>query len=342
MDFSWLTLIWAVLLAVAVFMYVLMDGFDLGVGLLYPFAKSEQDRDVMMNTVAPVWDGNETWLILGGGGLLATFPLAYAALMPAIYWPITLMLLGLIFRGVAFEFRFKATKTKALWGAAFTVGSAVAAFSQGLVLGLFVEGLVIDQEGFAVGGPLAWLSPYAFAIGFGVMAGYALLGSTWLIWKTEGELQDKCRDWAKISLIAVLFFMGFVSLAMPFVNEVVRERWFTFPNIALLAPVPVLTAGLALYLFVSVRKGAEVIPFLSSLGLFLLGYIGLAISIFPYVAPRPGGGEPLTVWETAAPPEAQIFMLIGALITLPAIFAYTGYVYWTFRGKVRAGEGYGH
>ncbi len=340
---DWLTLTWSALLAVAVFMYVLMDGFDLGVGILFPFADSETDRDVMMNSVAPIWDGNETWLVLGGGGLLAAFPLAFAALIPTIYVPITIMLLGLIFRGVAFEFRFKAHTSKKLWGWAFAGGSGTAAFAQGLVLGAFVQGIVADETGLVQGGPLYWLTDfYTLGIGVGVMAGYALLGATWIILKTEGRLQARARQWASLALLAVLWFMAFVSVAMPTVSIDVRERWFTFPNVAFLAPIPIASTAFAGWIWFGVKNGREVGPFLGSLGLFLTGFLGLAASMFPHIAPRPGGGAPLTVWETHAPPESQIFMLTGALITLPAVFAYTAYVYWAFRGKVRAGEGYAH
>lgn len=331
-----LPLVWTALLGIAVFMYVLMDGFDLGIGILFPFARGEHDRDVMMNTVAPVWDGNETWLILGGGGLLGVFPIAYAVLMEALYIPLIIMLLALIFRGVAFEFRFKSRRRKYLWSASFALGSLVATFSQGIVLGTFIQGFDVDLSTRAfTGTALSWVSPFALLCGVALVAGYALLGITWLIMKTGDELQAWCFERALPIGIAVLVAVAVVSLITPFVNPQVYGRWFAWPHILFLSPVPILVAVTAWAFWRAIETRREVWPFLLALALFALSYLGIGISMFPNIIPYN-----VTIWEAASPPMSQGFMLVGALILLPVILGYTAYSYWVFRGKVTTSEGY--
>jgi cytochrome d ubiquinol oxidase subunit II len=331
---SYLPVIWSALIAAAVGLYVILDGFDLGVGILFPFARREAGRDTMMNSVAPFWDGNETWLVLGGGGLLVAFPRGYAAIMPAFYLPVIVMLLALIFRGVSFEFRFVAKPRHALWDATFTGGSILAAFSQGVILGGFIQGIHVENGAFA-GGSFDWATPFALVCGLGLVAGYALLGATWLIWKTEGELAEAARRWASALLLAVLAFIVVVSIWTPLGFSRIADRWFSVPNIFYLAPVPIVTAALAFGAWRWLRRREEVLPFFAAIGLFTLCYLGLAISTYPYLVP-----PTLTIWDTAAAPESQIFSLMGTLMLLPVILAYFAFVYWTFRGKVRAGEGY--
>ena len=330
----YLPVIWAALLGTAVAMYVILDGFDLGTGILFPFAKTERERDQMMNTVAPFWDGNETWLVLGGGGLLVAFPQAYAVIMPALYLPVIVMLLGLIFRGVAFEFRWVALTSKKYWNFAFAAGSTVAAFCQGLILAGLLEGIKVENGVFA-GGSFDWATPFAVLCGLGVVTGYALLGATWLVMKTDGVVAERARIHAKLLLLAVLAFMAVVSIWTPLAFERIAARWFSTPNIYFLWPVPLLTAFVALMIWRWIDEGREIPPFLASIALFLLGYLGLVISTFPYLVP-----PVLTIWQTAAAPASQIFMLLGTVALLPIIFGYIVFVYWLFRGKVREGEGY--
>jgi len=330
-----LPVVWSVLIAVAVLMYVLMDGFDLGIGILFPFAHGERDRDLMMNSVAPVWDGNETWLVLGGGGLLAAFPVAYSTILPALYIPVIVMLLALVFRGVAFEFRFKAQpENRWVWNLAFAGGSTVATFAQGVVLGAFIQGFEVENEAF-IGGPFDWVTPFAFLTGLALIAGYALLGATWLILKTEGALQGWAYERTLPLLYAVIVFVLLVSGWTPFLDNTIHQRWFTWPNIAYLAPVPIVTALAALGLIRAVNRRDEVQPFLLSLALFLLSYLGLGISLYPKVVPHE-----VTIWEAASHPDSLVFMLVGVAILLPVILAYTAYTYWVFRGKVSEEEGY--
>ncbi|WP_421697896.1 cytochrome d ubiquinol oxidase subunit II [Ancylobacter sp.] len=330
----YLPVIWSLLLAVAIAMYVVLDGFDLGMGILFPFAASETEKDQMMSSVAPFWDGNETWLILGGGGLLVAFPLAYSIVMPALYLPVIFMLLALVFRGVAFEFRHVADTSRFLWNIAFAGGSTLAAFFQGVLLGGFVQGIKVENNAFA-GGPLDWATPFALLCGLGVVAGYALIGCVWLVMKTDGAAAARARARAKLLLPAVLVFMGIVSLWTPIAFPRIAERWFTTPNLFYLAPVPLLTLVLAYAVWRWLEKGHDNLPFFGVIGLFLLGYVGIGVSIFPYLVP-----PSLTVWDTAAAPASQVFMLIGTIFMLPVILGYIAFVYWLFRGKVREGEGY--
>lgn len=331
LDFSsWLDLplIWGVLIATAVFLYVLLDGFDLGCGILFPFAPSDKCRDKTMNSIAPFWDGNETWLVLGGGGLFAAFPVAYAILMPALYLPVILMLIGLIFRGVAFEFRFKTNgKDRKVWDVSFHAGSLLAAFMQGIILGNFVQGVTVVERSFA-GGPLDWANGFAVVTGLAMIFGYALLGATWLIMKTDGETQAWARKVANYVLVFVFIGMAVVSISMPFIDERIKELWFSTPNFFYLLPVPLLTAVTFFTLWRDLRSGREVRPFLLSTLLFLLGYIGLAISLYPWIVPFS-----FTIWDAAAVSTSQSLLLVGTAIFLPIILVYTAYSYYVFRGK---------
>ena len=329
----YLPVIWAGLIGTAVAMYVTLDGFDLGIGILFPFAGSERERDQMMRTVAPFWDGNETWLVLGGGGLWVAFPSAYAVIMPALYLPVIVMLLALVFRGVAFEFR-TVSRSKTWLNVAFSLGSGLAAFAQGVILGGLIQGIPVASGAYA-GGPLDWATPFAGVCGLAMIAGYGLLGATWLTMKTEGPVSRRAREHAKVLLLAVLLFMAAISLWTPLTEPRIAARWFTLPNFLFLWPVPVVTALVAFLIWRGLERGREFPPFLGAIVLFLLGYLGLVISNFPYLVP-----PSLTVWQTAAAPASQIFMLLGTLVLLPIILGYIGFVYWLFRGKVREGESY--
>jgi len=328
----YLPVIWAAVLGTAVALYVILDGFDLGIGILFPYASSERERDQMMNSIAPFWDGNETWLVLGGTGMLVAFPKAYAVIMPAFYLPVIVMLLALVLRGVAFEFR-AVSSNKGYWNAAFAGGSTLAALCQGVILAGLIEGVKVENGAFA-GGSFDWATPFGLLCAVGVVAGYALLGSTWLIMKTDGDVQARARRQARPLLLAVLGLMALVSLWTPLAFDRIATRWFSIPNILFLWPVPLITAIIAYFDWLWIRD-REVLPFLSSIALFLLGYLGLVISVFPYLVP-----PSLTIWQTAAVPASQIFMLLGTIGLLPLILCYTGFVYWLFRGKVREGEGY--
>jgi cytochrome bd ubiquinol oxidase subunit II len=331
-----LPLIWAAILGLAVAMYVILDGFDLGIGILFPFTEKDSERDQMVSSIAPFWDGNETWLVLGGGGLLVAFPRAYAVIMSALYVPVILMLLALVFRGVAFEFRHVAVSSKHYWNVAFMGGSTVAALCQGAILAGLIQGIRVENGAFA-GGAFDWATPFAALCALGVLAGYALLGATWLVMKTEGPVAGRARRQAKFLLVAVLAFMGAVSLWTPLSFERIAVRWFSTPNIYYLWPVPIVTGVTALAAWRWLNRGHDVAPFLATIVLFLLGYLGLVISVFPYLVP-----PSLTIWQTAAAPASQTFMLIGTLVLLPIILGYVVFVYWIFRGKVREGEGYHH
>jgi cytochrome d ubiquinol oxidase subunit II len=326
--------LWAGILSLAVLMYVLLDGFDLGVGMLFFFRKHDEDRDLMVASVAPVWDFNETWLILGGGGLLAVFPLAFAIIMPAVYFPILLMLLGLLFRGVAFEFRDAPAARKRLWNVAFAYGSLIATFAQGIVLGNFIRGFPVSGRSFS-GTSWDWIAPFPLLTGLGLMVGYCLLGATWLVMKTEGELRDWARGIARWFLLGLLAFIVMVSIWTPLEQARIAERWFSFPNIVLFSPVPLLTAALAFLLWRSLRQNRDVLPFVCTMGLFVLAYTGLIISLWPYVAP-----PSVTLWDAATAPMSQQFLMVGTMFLLPVILLYVFWSYWVFRGKVKAGVGY--
>jgi cytochrome bd ubiquinol oxidase subunit II len=328
-----LPLIWAALIGVAVALYVILDGFDLGIGILFPFARNDADRDRMLASIAPFWDGNETWLVLGGAGLLVAFPRAYSIIMPAFYLPLIVMLLALVLRGVTFEFRAIA-QHKPLWNAVLAAGSTLAALCQGLVLGGLVQGVKIDNGAYA-GGPYDWLTPFCVLCACGVVAGYALLGATWIMLKTDGDMAHRAAAQAKELLVAVLLFMAAVSLYTPLASPRIAQRWFTLPNLYYLAPVPILTVLIALAQWRAIGARREALPFLATIALFLLGYLGLAISTFPYMVP-----PTLTIWDAAAAPSSQLFMLTGTLLLLPLILGYTAFTYWLFRGKVGEGATY--
>jgi cytochrome d ubiquinol oxidase subunit II len=328
-----LTVLWAFLIAFAVAAYVVMDGFDLGIGILFPSLPVGKQRDQAMNAIAPVWDGNETWLVLGGGGLLAAFPLAYAIILPALYAPLIAMLLGLVFRGVAFEFRWRDPAHRPLWDLGFFGGSLLATFAQGVTLGALIQGITVT--GRAYGGDWwEWLSPFSLLTGASLVAGYALLGAGWLIWKTEGPLHDRARLWAKRLLPAMLVSIGIVSLATPFIEPKYFARWFEWPGMLVTIPMPLLVAATAFLAWRSFGARHDAAPFLWSLALFGLTLAGLAISIWPDVIP----GR-VTIWQAAAPYSSQLFMLVGALVLIPLILIYTAWSYWVFRGKVGE-EGY--
>ncbi|QVM90747.1 cytochrome d ubiquinol oxidase subunit II [Pseudomonas entomophila] len=330
-----LPLIWAVIIIFGVMMYVVMDGFDLGIGMLFPFVKGERDRDVMMNTVAPVWDGNETWLVLGGAALFGAFPLAYSVVLEALYLPLILMLVGLIFRGVAFEFRFKARANKRhIWDKAFIWGSLVATFFQGVALGAFIEGFKVVDRKFA-GGTLDWLTPFTLFCGLGLIVAYTLLGCTWLIMKTEGPLQQKMHDIARPLALVLLAVIGIVSLWTPIAYPQIAERWFSMPNLVWFMPVPILVLVTFYGLLRAVARNAHYTPFLLTLVLIFLGYSGLGISLWPNIIP-----PSISIWDAAAPPQSQGFMLVGTLFILPFILGYTYWSYYVFRGKVTHEDGY--
>jgi len=328
--------IWAGLLAFAVLAYVVLDGFDLGVGMLFALETAPEDRDVMVNSIAPVWDGNETWLVLGGGGMLAAFPLAYSIIMPAFYPAIIAMLLALVFRGVAFEFRFRATTPggRRGWDWAFLVGSLVATICQGLVLGGLLQGVRVVGRAYA-GGWWDWLTPFSLLCAVGLVLGYGLLGATWLVWRTEGVLQARCRRHAQWLGWAMLAAILVVSLWTPLLNPNFAARWFAWPGIALTSPVPILVAISGWGLWHGLRHGHQLTPFLWALAWFALGFAGLGISLWPLIVP-PG----ITIYAAASPPESQGFVLVGALVLIPLQLVYTAIAYWIFRGKVRAGAGY--
>jgi cytochrome d ubiquinol oxidase subunit II len=328
-----LTVVWALLLAFIVGMYVVMDGFDLGIGILFPRFPVGKERDQAMNSIAPVWDGNETWLILGGNGLIAAFPVAYAIILPALYAPLIAMLLGLIFRGVAFEFRWRDPGHRRLWDAGFFLGSLVATLAQGITLGALVEGITVEGRAYA-GGWWDWLTPFSLLVGASLVAGYALLGACWLVLKTEGPLHDQARRLARLLLPALLIFILAVSLATPFLEGKYHERWFETPGLFVTIPMPLLVLGAAYGAWRGIERGSDAAPFLWVLGLFGLTLAGLGISIWPDVVP----GR-VSIWDAASPYDSQLFMLVGSLVLIPLILIYTAWSYWVFRGKVGE-EGY--
>ena len=330
-----LPLIWAIIIIFGIMMYVVMDGFDLGIGILFPFIKGESDRDVMMNTVAPVWDGNETWLVLGGAALFGAFPLAYSVVLSALYLPLILMLVGLIFRGVAFEFRFKARPEKRhIWDKSFIGGSLVATFFQGVALGAFIDGFPVVNRQYA-GGGLDWLSPFTVFCGIALIVAYALLGCTWLIMKTEGPLQERMHKLGRPLALAVLVLMGIVSLWTPLAHTDIAARWFTLPNLFWFLPVPILVLVTMYGLLKAIARKAHYLPFLLTLVLIFLGYSGLGISLWPNIIP-----PSISIWDAAAPPQSQGFMLVGTLFIIPFILGYTFWSYYVFRGKVTHEDGY--
>ncbi len=328
--FFWSPVLSAAVLALVILLYVLLDGFDLGVGILFAAERGSENRDVMVNSIAPVWDGNETWLILGGAGLFGVFPVAYAIILPAFYPVIILMLLSLIFRGVAFEFRFKAiaARTRKVWDFGFFAGSLSASLCQGLILGTFLQGIRFKGEQYA-GGWWDWLTPFSIVCAFAVAAGYALLGASYLVWKTDGALQRRMRDAARPLALLVLAFIGIVSVWTPFLHDSYLNHWFTWPRALYVSPVPVLVAALGIGFFWSIKANHHVTPFLCALGLFFLSFTGLGISTWPTVVP-----PSIDIWQASNPPHSQLFLLAGMIFLVPTIIAYSSYSYWVFRGKV--------
>ena len=331
-----LSLIWFVIIVFATLMYIVMDGFDLGIGILFPVTRDAHDRDVMVNSVAPVWDGNETWLVLGGAGLFGAFPLAYAVIVDALTIPLTLMLIGLIFRGVAFEFRFKATPAhRPFWDKAFLSGSLLATFTQGVVVGAVLNGFPVTGRTFS-GGALDWLTPFNLFCGVGLVITYALLGASWLVMKSEEPLQGKMRKAARKLLLAMLVVIAVISLWTPLTHSAIADRWFSLPNLYFFSPVPLLVVVLSAWLWRSLgNPDSHTLPFVQTLGLIFLGFSGLGISIWPHIIP-----PDITLWQAAAPPQSQGFMLVGALLIIPIILVYTLWSYYVFRGKVKHGAGY--
>ena len=331
-----LSLIWFVIIVFATLMYIVMDGFDLGIGILFPAIQDADDRDVMVNSVAPVWDGNETWLVLGGAALFGAFPLAYAVIIDALTIPLTLMLIGLIFRGVAFEFRFKATPAhRPFWDKAFIGGSVLATFTQGMVVGAVINGFTVSGRAFA-GGPFDWFTPFNLFCGLGLVVAYAFLGATWLVMKSENPLQERMRQVSKRLLLALLGIIAVISIWTPLSQPAIADRWFSLPNLFFLLPVPVLVVVLGLWQWRSLSNPrSHHLPFVLTLGLIFLGFSGLGISIWPHIIP-----PSITLWQAAAPPQSQGFMLVGALFIIPIILVYTFWSYYVFRGKVQPGEGY--
>ncbi len=329
-----LATLWAFIIALAVFIYIVMDGFDLGLGILFPLFPGKQDRDAITNTVAPVWDGNETWLVLGGGGLMAAFPLAYAILLPALYAPMIAMLVGLIFRGVAFEFRWRTRAQRNLWDIAFAGGSWVAALAQGIALGAILQGVHVEGRHYA-GGWWDWLTPFSILTGVSLVVGYALLGATWLILKTEGDLRDKAYRISWYLLFAMLLAIGLVSLATPLLTIQYAQRWFSWPAVILTAPVPLAVVAVTVLLMKNLAEKRDGWPFVLALALFFLSYAGLGISMYPYIVP-----QSVTIWQAAAPERSQLIMLPGVLVLVPLILGYTAWAYWVFRGKVRHDSSY--
>ncbi len=328
-----LTIVWAGIIVFAIAMYVVMDGFDLGIGILFTRFRVGAERNTAMNAIAPVWDGNETWLVMGGGGLMAAFPLAYAIILPALYAPMIAMLLGLVFRGVAFEFRWRDPNHRARWDAGFCIGSIIATFAQGVTLGALLQGIKISGRAYA-GGYWDWITPFSVLTGASLVIGYALLGACWLIWKTTGPLHAEARRLAKPLTLGLLAAIGAVSLYTPFLSTKYYETWFTSPGIGALAVMPVMVAAIGVLLYRRIGQGRDFLPFVLTLSLFGLSLLGLAISMWPDVIP-----SRLSIWDAAAPKSSQIFMLVGACVLVPVILAYTSWAYWVFRGKVTE-EGY--
>ncbi len=326
--------LWTIILGFGVFYYVLFDGFDLGVGILYGFAPDRDSRNLVMNSIAPIWDGNETWLVLGGTGLLAAFPLAFSIILPAVYFPILIMLLALVFRGTAFEFRYRDAEHRTFWDHAFCYGSGLATFAQGIVLGAFVQGFQVQGRHFA-GGSFDCFTPFSIFTGVALLFGYSLLGAGWLVLKTQGALQDWARRLGRGCLVGVLVAIAVVSLWTPLMQPAIAQRWFSWPSIGFLSPVPIITLLLAAWEWWALRSRAEVAPFIGAIGLFVISYIGIAISLWPMIVPYR-----FSLWDAASSTSTQAFLLLGTLFLLPIILMYTGWSYWVFRGKVRADIGY--
>jgi cytochrome d ubiquinol oxidase subunit II len=325
--------VWAGLIALAVFLYVVLDGVSLGVGLLFPTARGEKERNLLMNSVWPVWDANQTWLVFGGGAIFVAFPVVYGVLSSALYIPLIAFLCGLIFRGVAFEFRAEAAR-KGPWNTSFFLGSLVAVLSQGLMLGGILAEISVHGDQFA-GRPLDWLNPFSIMTGIALIPGYLMLASTYVIIKTEGAVQERAYDYAFWSGILVLVFMAIVTIWTPYHYSLVWTNWFSPPRIYFVWVFPLFGLIAAFQLARSLRSRDEVKPFFYSVCLFLSGYLGLMTSLYPYAIP-----PTITLQEAAAQTETLRFALWGAVIVLPAVIAYIIYSYWIFRGKVSESDSY--
>ena len=326
--------VWTLILGAGIFFYVLLDGFDLGVGILYGFMPDTRSRNTVMNAIAPVWDGNETWLVLGGLALLAAFPLAFAIIIPALYFPILVMLLALVFRGVAFEFRFRDAEHKTFWDHGFCYGSTLATLAQGMMLGAFIQGFNVQGRAY-VGGPLDFLTPFSVLTGIALVFGYGLLGAGWLVLKTEDDIQDRARRYGRVCLVGVVIAIVVVSLWTPQMSDAISRRWFSWPNIVILLPVPAATALVAVATWQALSGVSQSGGFVGAIVLFALSYLGIAISLYPMIVPHH-----FTLMQAASSPGTQAFLLVGTLFLLPVILAYSGWSYWVFRGKVRADVGY--
>tara|TARA_Y100000389_G_scaffold191836_1_gene218604 strand:- start:6079 stop:7101 length:1023 start_codon:yes stop_codon:yes gene_type:complete len=328
-NFIDLPLIWGGLIASVIFLYVLLDGFDLGCGILFPFAPTDSCRSKIMNSIVPFWDGNETWLVLAAGSLFVAFPPAYSIIMSAFYMPIILMLVGLIFRGIAFEFRFKSDskKQQRIWDISFHFGSLLAALMQGIILGNFIQGVQVENRVF-IGEPLDWINGFSIITGISMIFGYALLGSTWLVMKTDKKTQKWARKAAKYVLIYVGFFMAIITVTMPFIDDRIINLWFSMPNLLFLSPIPIISAIIFFTIYFDVNTDNEVRPFILTILLFLLSYLGICISLYPWIVPFK-----MNLWQASAASTSQSIVLIGVVIFLPIILFYTGYVYYVFRGK---------
>jgi cytochrome d ubiquinol oxidase subunit II len=287
-----------------------------------------------MNSIAPIWDGNETWLVLGSVGLLAAFPLAFAIIIPAVYFPLLIMLLALVFRGVAFEFRYKDATRRGVWDHGFCYGSTLATFAQGIVLGAFIQGFHVEGRTFA-GGSFDCFTPFSLLTGVSLLFGYGLLGAGWLVLKSSGDLQLWARRMARRCLILVGLAILAVSLWTPAMDGEIARRWFSWPGMLFLSPLPIATFLVALWGWRALDKGADWVPFTVAMLLFLLSYLGIAISLWPMIVPHR-----FTLWQAASSPSTQAFLLVGTLVLLPVILMYSGWSYWVFRGKVRADIGY--
>lgn len=321
---QWLPFTFAALMGVSILVYVVLDGFDLGVGVLFPFA-TDEEKDVMVASIGPFWDANETWLVLAIGLLLVAFPSAHGEILTSLYLPVAIMLIGLILRGVAFEFRVKApTPHKATWNWAFFAGSLLTSLSQGFMLGKYVMGLESTLG--------TWI--FAMITAVFLTVAYSFIGACWLILKTEEGLQRKSVAWAKGGIWGLLLGLGLISLATPLVSTRIFDKWFSFPEMLWLAPLPILSGLIAFLLWRSLRTlpnaqdtGART-PFLYAIALFVLAFGGLAYSFYPYVVP-----EKLTIYEAASAPESLFIILIGTVFVLPMIAGYTALAYTVFKGK---------
>tara|TARA_B100000989_G_scaffold238322_1_gene185197 strand:+ start:1398 stop:2399 length:1002 start_codon:yes stop_codon:yes gene_type:complete len=326
---DYLSTIWGGILGFAVIMYVLLDGFDLGIGILFPFVRDKHDRAIMMSTIIHVWDGNQTWLVLGGACMFGAFPTAFAAIMPVIYFPILIMLIALILRGVSFEFRLKSTQSLHVWDTCFFLGSFFATFSQGVVLGTFVQGFGTQTPSYLHIPHYQWLTTFSFMTGVGTVCGYVLLGACWLVIKTQGHIQDTAYRYAWRSLALVLFFMIAFSVWTPFLSDFHFQRWLSLENIPYLAILPLITGLFFFGCGYGLYEKLETVPFLMAIGIFLCGAIGVTISVYPYIVPHS-----MTLAQAAAPPGSLRFMLFGVVIMMPFLLLYTLHSYFVFRGKV--------